>query len=85
MFLHESDVHNLASKLAQEMYMLDSNDAKSVHLGVQQDGKDIFYYQEISDPVLGELIASNMPFTISIQMTGNNKLCFSMGMWAELF
>lgn len=67
MFLHEADVWNVATKLAQETYMLDSNDAKSVRLWVQQNCKDVFHYQETSGAVLGELTSSNMPFTIRIQ------------------
>jgi hypothetical protein len=47
MFITRQDVKVLFGKLDQETYQPHKNDAKSVHMWVQQNINSMFYYQKI--------------------------------------
>jgi hypothetical protein len=53
MFLIKQDVKVLFGKLAQKTYYLHKNDAKSVHMWVEQNINSVSYYQEIRIEVDG--------------------------------
>ena len=63
MFLSETDVQNLANKVAYNTYMLDKN----VHMWVPQYWDMVFFYCNSNIVVDEELTGSNMLFTIGIQ------------------
>jgi hypothetical protein len=65
-FLCEKDIRNIGKKLAKETYKKHENDAKSVRMWVQENQNVLFYYRESGSEVGGELLRSNIPFTIEI-------------------
>ncbi len=65
-YLCEQDIQNIAEKLAMETYKKHENDTKSVHMWAQENPNVLFYYQENGSEVGGELLRSNIPFTIGI-------------------
>ncbi len=67
MFLTKQDVKVLSRKLAQETYQQHKNNAKSVHMWVQQNTNSMFYYQEIGVEANGGLTGQKMPFTLGVQ------------------
>ncbi len=69
----------LFRKLAQETYQLHKNNAKSVHMWVQQNINSMFYYQEIGVEVDGGLIGQNMPFTFGIQTPWQREMMIEHG------
>ena len=79
MFLSEKDVQNLANKVACKTYMLNKNDAKSVHMWLQQHQDMVFFYCNSNIVVDGELTRSNVPFTIGIQDNWQWKMMLMHG------
>ncbi len=65
-FLCEQDIHNITRKLTKETYNKHDNDVKSVCMWVQEYPYFLFYYQESGLEVGGELIGTNIAFTIEI-------------------
>ncbi len=57
----------LFDQLVQETYQLHKNNAKNVHMWVQQNTNSVFYYQETRVKVDGSFIRQNMSFTLVIQ------------------
>jgi hypothetical protein len=53
-------------KLAKKTYKKDENDAKSVRMWVIENKEKVFFYQELSFQVEGNLHGGNMPFAIGI-------------------
>ncbi len=58
----------LGKKLAGETYKKHENNAKSVCMWARMNPNVSFYCQEIEIEVGGELLGSNIPFTIEIQI-----------------
>ncbi len=68
-FLCEQDIPNIVEKLAKETYKKHENDVETVHMWAQENPNILFYYQEVGFEVGGELLRSNIPFTIGIETT----------------
>jgi hypothetical protein len=69
-FLRDWNIRNIASELRKNIYKKHPNNAESVHLWVQANPQQVFYYQEVGDtetPVKGELMGENILFIIGIQ------------------
>ena len=83
LFLTTKDIRNISGKLAQETYMLEKNDAKSVRMWVERNPEKVFHYTESNKknpvPVPGELTGANMPFTIGIQTAWQRKMMLQHG------
>jgi hypothetical protein len=78
-FLCEQDIRNLARKLAKKTYKKDENDAKNVQMWVTENKETIFFYQESSVQIEGNLHGGNMPFTISIQTKWKKEMILHHG------
>jgi hypothetical protein len=78
-FLCEQDIRNLAGKLAKKTYKKDENDSKSVQMWVTKNKETIFFYQESSVQVEGNLHGGNMPFTIGIQTKWKKEMMLHHG------
>jgi hypothetical protein len=76
-FLQEWDIRNIAFNLRKNIYEKHPNDAESVHLWIQANPQQVFFYQEFGDlktPLPKELNGENMSFVIGIQ----NQFHFQM-------
>jgi hypothetical protein len=69
LFFSEQNIHNMAGKLAKEMYKKHENDAQSVHMWVAENKDNIFFNHKTNVEVdYGGYQSRNMLFTIGIQI-----------------
>jgi hypothetical protein len=80
LFLSEQNIHNMAGKLAKEMYKKHENDTQSVHMWVAANRDNIFFNHktnvEVDD---GGYQSCNMPFTIGIQIEWQQYMILQHG------
>ncbi len=66
-FLCEQNMYSIVGKLVKETYKKHENDADSVHMWGRENPNLFIYYQESGLEIGGELIGTNVLFTIEIQ------------------